>query len=314
MTDQQPTQNKDLRKKLQKREQRMLALLQEAQQAQANALDRFRRAEARLQKRTARLERAEERLRLVRQQLEVLHASSPAVEPPVASPTLDESGDNMGSTPEAPTTGTDADRVKEARAAAAATEENVRRAAEHAAAVAQEQPQSARAEPAEIAKIEAEEESVEAVAAVTIAEVAAERAAEAGALAEASSAQTREARQRAQQAEAALGEVRVAIRDGLLTGEEAETALQNAEREVTRAQALLADAEAAEEQALDTAISAEADAEVAEGMAYAVVDRAAPPSGEEQAGHEETGQAQEVVEGESDVTIKIPLVRPQENS
>src|SRR6266566_28040 len=314
MTDQQPTQNKDLRKKLQKREQRMLALLQEAQQAQANALDRFRRAEARLQTRTARLERAEERLRLVRQQLEVLHASSPAVEPPVASPTPYETGDTMGSTPEAPTTESDADRVKEARAAAGATEENVRRAAERAATVAQEHPQSARAEPAEIAKIEAEEESVEAVAAVTIAEIAAERAAEAEALAEASSAQTREARQRAQQAEAALGEVRVAIRDGLLTGEEAETALQNAEREVTRAQALLADAEAAEEQALDTAMNAEADAEVAEGMAYAVVDRAAPPSGEEQAGHEETGQAQEVVEGESDVTIKIPLVRPQENS
>lgn len=313
MTDQQPTQNKDLRKKLQKREQRMLALLQEAQQVQAKALDRFRRAEARLQKRTARVQRAEERLRLVRQQLEVLHASSPAVEPPVASPTPTETGDNRGSTPEAPTTGTDADRVKEARAAANATEENVRWAAERAATVAQH-PQSPREEPAKIAKIEAEEESVEAVAAVTIAEVAAERAAEAEALAEASSAQTREARQRAQQAEAALGEVRVAIRDGLLTGEEAETALQHAEREVTHAQALLADAEAAEEQALDTAMNAEADAEVAEGMAYAAVDRAAPPSGEEQADHEETGQAQEVVEVEPDVTIKIPRVHPQENS
>src|SRR5260221_12551773 len=121
MTDQQPTQNKDLRKKLQKREQRMLALLQEAQQAQANALDRFRRAEPRLQKRTPRLERAEERLRLVRQQLEVLHASSPAVEPPVASPTLDQTAPTMGSTHEAPTTATEADPVKEAPATAAAT-------------------------------------------------------------------------------------------------------------------------------------------------------------------------------------------------
>src|SRR5258708_32245776 len=144
MTDQQPTQNKDLRKKLQKREQRVLAPLQEAQQAQANALDRFRRAEARLQKRTARLERAEERLRLVRQQLEVLHASSPAVEPPVASPTLDESGDNMGSTPEARTTRTDADQVKEARAATATTDENLRRATDHAATVAQDKPHAAR--------------------------------------------------------------------------------------------------------------------------------------------------------------------------
>src|SRR5260370_14115677 len=169
-TEQQPTRNKDLRKKVEKREQRMLALLQEAQQVQATALDRFRRAEARLQKRTARLERAEKRLRLVRQQLEVLHASSPAVEPPVASPTLDETGDTMGSTHEAPPTESDIDRVKEARAAAGATEENVRRAAERAATVAQEQPQSARAEPAEIAKIEAEEESVEAVASVTIPE------------------------------------------------------------------------------------------------------------------------------------------------
>src|SRR5258708_17166642 len=166
----------------------------------------------------------------------------------------------MGSTHEAPTTESDIDRVKEARAAAGATEENVRRAVERAARVAREQPQSARAEPAEIAEIEAEEESVEAVAAVTIAEVTAERAAEAEALAEVSSAQTREARQRAQQAEAALEEVRVAIRAGLLTGEGGETAVQNADREGTRAQALLADAEAAEEQALDTAIHAEADA------------------------------------------------------
>src|SRR5260370_24402273 len=107
MTDQQPTRNKDLRKKLQKREQRMLTLLQEAQQAQAKASDRFRRAEARLQKRTARLERAQKRLRLVRQQLEVLHTSSPAVEPPVASPTPAETGDAMGSTHEAPTTPSD---------------------------------------------------------------------------------------------------------------------------------------------------------------------------------------------------------------
>src|SRR5260221_11426063 len=137
MTDQQPTQNKNLRKKLQKREQRMLALLQEAQQVQAKALDRFRRAEARLQKRTARLERAEKRLRLVRQQLEVLHASSPAAEPPVASPTLDETGDTMDSTHQAPPTESDIDRVKEVRAAAGANEENVRRAAERSATVAQ---------------------------------------------------------------------------------------------------------------------------------------------------------------------------------
>ncbi len=62
---------------------------------------------------------------------------------------------------------------------------------------------------------------------------------------------------------------RTAIANGALTAFEAETFLQHAEREATRAHARLADAEAAEEQARRTAMNAEAEAEVAEGMAFA---------------------------------------------
>jgi hypothetical protein len=80
-----------------------------------------------------------------------------------------------------------------------------------------------------------------------------------------------------------------------LTGAEAEHALQEAEREVTRAQAFLADAEAAEEQALTAAMNAEAEAEVAEGMAYAAVDRSDP-------------LAEEATDNETDITQKdLPI-------
>src|SRR5215471_107603 len=56
-------------KKLQKQRQRILKELEEAQQAQAEALERFHRAEARLQKRTAELQRIAAQLLLVHQQL-----------------------------------------------------------------------------------------------------------------------------------------------------------------------------------------------------------------------------------------------------
>jgi hypothetical protein len=183
-----------------------------------------------------------------------------------------------------------------------------------------EHPQASPEELAEVEEIETEEEVVEAVTAITIAEIAAERAAAAEAFAQASSAHTREARRRAQLAEQALGEVRVAIRSGRLTGEEAENALQDAEREVTHAQAYLADAEATEEQAVTTAMNAEAEAEVAEGMAFAA-NHTAPLPGEEQGEREEavwefsqTYLPQEAAEEESDITLKIPHVRPQENA
>ena len=56
MTELTPSQTKNLRKKLQKREQRVLERLKEAQQAQAKALERYHRAEERLQKRLARVQ------------------------------------------------------------------------------------------------------------------------------------------------------------------------------------------------------------------------------------------------------------------
>ena len=396
--EERPAENNDLRKKLQKRERRVLERLQEAQEAQDKALERFRRAEARLQRRTARVQRVEGRLTLIRQQLEELNAPAPVEARFIAPSTPKEDATPVGArfiAPAIPGEESEINRaptdfVEEARAAAEAAEENARLAAERAAGAAarleqpgsgahlaqellqieaeaaqadmiaqeaeraareaerratdaerqleemsaiplageEEEPERAELSPemisevsetvergaveeslfpsleeaAQVAEIEAEEELMEAITAETIAAITAEHAAKAEALAEASSAHTREARRRAQQAEEALGEIRVAIRGNILTGKEAEIALQNAEREVTFAQAMLADAEAAEEQAVNAAMNAEAEAEVAEGMAYAATDR--------------TGIVPLFQEEENDgeTTIKTPVVRPQENS
>ena len=350
MTDQKSTQNSDPRKKLQKREQRILERLQEARDAQVKALERFHRAEARSQKRMARVQRFEGRLAFIRQQLVELNTPSLVgaqfIAPQFIVPSSSDKTENVKEAP---------DWVKEARAAAGAAEENARQAvarvakatsraeqtglgrhleqelrqveaeADQANAIAQETsddfPQSSLEEVAEIAM---EEEIVEAITAKTIAEVAAERAAEAEAFAEASSVYSQEARQRAQQAEQALEEVHVAISNSLLTGEEAKNALQNAESEVTRAQASLADAEAAEEQALSVAMNAEAEAEVAEGMAFAAANHTTPlPEEEEQVAQERAGAEQQAIQNsfsletvnneEADVTLKISRVHPQEN-
>ena len=67
----------DLAKKLLKREQRLLEHLQEAQEAEARALDRFRRVQAHLQRRRTRLERVNSRLLLVRKQIADLQISNP---------------------------------------------------------------------------------------------------------------------------------------------------------------------------------------------------------------------------------------------
>lgn len=328
MTGQTPSQMKNLRKKLQKREQRILGRLQAAQKAQARALERFHHDEVRLQKRISSVLRIEGRLALVRQQLDELN-TSPTV--PAAEIEIPAWAQFITPSDEAESITEPADLAREARAAAEAAEENTRLAAARAAEISktaeietvevEEHLQSPLEEAAGVAEIEAEEEIVEAITAVTIAEITAERAAAAEALAQASSAHTREARRRAQLAEQALGEIRVAIRNGLLTGEEAERALQEAEREVTHAQAYLADAEAAEEQALTAAMNAEAEAEVAEGMAYAAVNRTGPLLEEEQElGDREEAtwevfqsySSQEVVDGESDTTLKIPRVGTQE--
>jgi hypothetical protein len=301
MTEQTASQTKNLRKKLQKREQRVLRQLKGAQRAQARALERYHLAEERLQKRMASVQLIEGRLTLVRQQIDDLDANPtmPSVEIEIPAwaqytPPSSTGEDTSGNTIES------IDFAREARTAAEAAEENTRTAAARAAAI--KETTNVNLETAEVAEIETEEEFVEAISAVTIAEITAERAAAAEALAQASSAHTREARRQAQLAEEALGEIRVAIRNDLLTGEEAEHALQEAEREVTRAQAFLADAEAAEEQALTAAMNAEAEAEVAEGMAYAAVDRSDPLL-------EET---QEAVANESDITRKISQMQKQE--
>ena len=332
MTEQTPSQTKNLRKKLQKREQRILVRLKKAQQAQEKALERYHRAEERLEKSMSRVQLIEGRLTLVRQQIDDLNenptVTSTETEIPawaqfIPSSSTDE--EKFGSIIEP------IDFAREARAAAEATEENTRMAAARAAEIskvnelnletAEEHTQSTFEEAAEVAEIEAEEEIVEAITAVTIAEITAERAAAAEALAEASSAHTREARRQVLLAEQALGEVRVAISNGLLTGKEAEHALQEAEREVTKVQAFLAAAEAAEEQAVTAAMNAEAEAEVAEGMAYAAVDRSSTLLEEAQEQHNleeatweiyQSYSTQEAVDNESDITLKIPHAQTQE--
>src|SRR5207245_5631042 len=123
-TDQKPTQNGDPRKKLQKREQRILERLQQARDAQAKALERLRRAEARLQKRMARAQRFEGRLAFIRQQLDELN-TPPSVGAPFNATQFitPSSSDKTENVKEAP------DWIKEARAAAGAAEENARQAA-----------------------------------------------------------------------------------------------------------------------------------------------------------------------------------------
>src|SRR5712691_1649312 len=123
MTEQTPSQIKNLRKKLQKREQRILVRLKEARQAQEKALERYHRAEERLQKRMARVQLIEGRLTLVRQQINDLQVNPavPSVEieiptwaqyTPPSSAGKDTSGNIIEST----------NFAREARAAAEAAE------------------------------------------------------------------------------------------------------------------------------------------------------------------------------------------------
>ena len=338
-------------KKLRKQEQRILERLQEARKAQSRALERFQRAEARLQKRNDRLQHIEGSLTLLRlqRQQQSEQATAPGDEgQPVSeaqpAPTQDAveaaTAPDVSSDTEASDTGEastpaenaaphedDAEQpepASEARAAAEATEENVRLAAERASELAesQQQQEESPATPPEIITIEEEEELAEAVTAETIAHITAERAAKAEVIAEISSKQTREARRYVQEAEQALANVRAAIHGGALSGEEAQEALWRSEHAVTRAQAFLADAEANEEQAVKAAMNAEADAVVAEGMAFATVDHVTLLADADEP--QDNGETPEsslpaqkqapATNGDENITTKISVIRPQEQA
>jgi len=336
-------------KKLRKREQRVLERLQEARKAQTKALERFQRAEARLQKRSDRLQRIEGRLTLLRQQREQLSGQGDAQSDegqslPSTQPVLDQDSVATGATPDAAgeteTSGAEepsssaenpapyedteqSEPVSEMRAAVEATEENVRLVAERASELAENQQQAEPpALPQQIITIEEEEELTAAVTAETIAHITAERAAKAEVIAEISSKQTREARRYVQEAEQALADVRAAVSSGDLNGEEAQEALWRAEHAVTRAQAFLADAEANEEQAVRAAMNAEADAVVAEGMAFATVDHitlladADEPQdkGETPASPAPSQEQTPATNGDADITTKISVMHPREQS
>ena len=165
-----------------------------------------------------------------------------------------------------------------------------------------------------ISQLDEEEEDVEMLASTIVADAAAAAAAEAEAAAEASSARTREARRLAEDADLMLHQVRMAIERGVLRGEDAEAALHFTEREAARAHATLIDAEAAEAEAVRAAMNAEAEAEVAEGMSFAIEQRNA---------YEEHIRAQDEampVDGilldelpDDDETVEIPVIHPKEN-
>jgi hypothetical protein len=107
--------------------------------------------------------------------------------------------------------------------------------------------------------------------------------------------------------------VHLAIRNGTLSGEEAEAALQDAENELTRATAFLADAEATEEQALNNAMNAEAEAEVAEGMAYAAERQFEDQQQDLPPDILTSEDAPEEEDNESATTQKLPVVHPPES-
>src|SRR6266581_3049490 len=165
MTEQTASQTKNLRKKLQKQEQRIFARLKAAQKAQAKALERYHRAEERLQKRMARVQLIEGRLTLIRQQIDDLneHPAIPSAETGI--PTWAQfipPPSNNEEKPEGVIEPTDF--ASEARAAAEAAEENTRIAAARAAEISEikieteEEPeQPTLEEAAEVAEIEAEE-------------------------------------------------------------------------------------------------------------------------------------------------------------
>ncbi len=169
-----------------------------------------------------------------------------------------------------------------------------------------------------VGEIAEEEEDLETVTAMIIADAAGIAAVRAEALAEACSARTREARQLALKADQALEVVRIAIRMQKLSGEGAEVALRAAEREATYAHAALADAEAAEERALNAATNAEAEAEVAEGMAFATRSRSErderirSENASLQSASSTTLTPALVEQDEDDEdTLEVPVIRPK---
>src|SRR5262249_51858531 len=111
-----------------------------------------------------------------------------------------------------------------------------------------------------------------------------------------------------QEADRLLEETRVTASSGALSGPEAESYLRAAELEATRAHALLADAEAAEEQALNAAMNAEAEAEVAEGMAFAATGRVEEPLNEQVP----APSVSQVDDDESPITLKMPSIKKDE--
>jgi hypothetical protein len=302
-TSSQQKEQKETEKKLRKSERRLNDRLQATQKVQSRAIERLQRAEARVQKIILRAKRIEDRLIEVRLQLEGVRDATGSVVDLVIIPPQEQLqvaemvvSDNITQFPgkevEEEPAGIQAEDhalqtspvALEARVVAEATEAETRAAAERAQnstasrADTEQHDDTSQPLPAEhagyptpeefarVEEITLAEENIEIAASMSAAEAAGVAAANAEALAEASSASANEARLVAQQADDFLEQVRNAVRDGFMQGEEAERALNAAENEATYTHALLADAEAVEERARNEAMNAEAEAEVAEGM------------------------------------------------
>ncbi len=273
-------EQKETEKKLRKNERRLRDRLLAMHKVQSRAIERLQRAEARVQKIMLRAKRVEDRLIEVRLQLEgVRDATDASVDLVIIPPQQGQlqveevvGSDNITPFPvkeveEEPVS------VQELHVEDASVQPVESTRADTAQHDDTSQPPSEEhagyPTPEEFARVEEitlAEENIEIAASMSAAEAAGVAAANAEALAEASSARANEARLVVQQADHFLEQVRNAVRDGFMRGEEAEKALNAAENEATYAHALLANAEAVEERARNEAMNAEAEAEVAEGM------------------------------------------------
>ncbi len=173
---------------------------------------------------------------------------------------------------------------------------------------------------ASVKEIEEEEHLVDAITAMMIADVATAKAAKAEAYAEECSMRTREARAIARQADLTLRQVQAIIKQNTLYGYDAGNTLRAAEREAARAHAALADAEIQEEQAVRTAMHAEAEAELAEEMTYTNEIRSlshtiAPAYYPHAATPDLHVQEQHPYDNEDDdITLEMPVILHQESA
>ncbi len=274
------------KKKLTKSEQKLMSQLEEARKEHAGALALLQKAEQRLHKRTGKLQKVQAKLQTTRQML--YGEAAPPVEeipnPPSSGRPLSDlriySQEELEQMPDPHVIVPEP--VENARAASQAIERNVRASAERAVQLdkhdhpdgTKTSSQHALFAPPAIEEIREEEEMVSALASMMIAEASATAAAHAEAVAEEKSSRAEQARRRVHTADTALRKIQDAIKKQALSGDEADMALHDAERELAYAQISLAEAEQAEERARLVAMESHARMLDSGGMAASAQDHA----------------------------------------